>query len=96
MTARWSSAVVLTLAALAVGLAACGRRNPPSPPSDRKAEYTYPRFYPAPATVLPAGADESGVAAEREPPPEEEIRRLSPVPSPDSRTRSRTSGPFSR
>ncbi len=87
---------VLITVALAVALTACGRRNSPSPPEDRKAEYTFPRFYPAPATVLPTGADESGVAVEREPPKREGIRSLSPVPSPDSRTRTRTYGPFSR
>jgi len=87
---------MLVLIAMAAALAACGRRNAPSSPKGREAEYTYPRFYPAPATVLPAGADESGVAVEREPPREEEIRRLSPIPSPDSRTRTRTYGPFSR
>ncbi len=96
MTARWSWAVVLILAAVAVGLAACGRRNSPSPPSDRKAEYTYPRFYPAPATVLPDGADTTVGPTEEEPPQETQPRKLSPVPNPDSRTRTRTFGPSSR
>jgi predicted small lipoprotein YifL len=96
VTARRSSAVVLALAAVAVGLAACGRRNPPKPPNDRKAEYTYPRFYPAPATVLPDGADTTVRPVEEEPTQETQPRKLSPVPSPDSRTRTRTFGPSSR
>ena len=96
MKTQRTAAMMLVLIAMAAALAACGRRNAPGPPKGREAEYTYPRFYPAPATVLPADAEESGVAVEREPPREEEIRRLSPVPSPDSRSRTRTSGPFSR
>ncbi len=96
MTARRATAGILLLMALAAGLVACGRRNAPSPPEGREAEYTYPRFYPAPATVLPAGADATEVEVERKPPPEEEIRRLSPVPSPTSRTTTRDFGRFSR
>lgn len=96
MTGRRTLAVVSAVAALAVVLAACGRRNPPSPPSDRKAEYTYPRFYPAPATVLPAGADPTVRPVERETTDEFRIRKLSPVPNPESRTRTRTFGPASR
>ena len=96
MTARRMTAVALAVIALAAGLGACGRSNPPKAPKGREAEYKYPRVYPAPATVLPAAADEIEVEVESEPPQEEEeIRRLSPIPS-DSRTRTRTYGPFSR
>lgn len=95
MTARRNSALVLAVVAVAIALAACGKRNPPSPPKDRRAEYTYPRFYPAPATVLPAGADTTVDPVENERLQEQPIRRLSPVPDPN-RTRTRTYGPFSR
>ena len=94
MTARRTMATALAVIALATSLLACGRRNPPKPPKDREAEYTYPRFYPAPATVLPAAGAEPAGTIESEPEPEEQIRSLSPIPSPDSRTR--TYGPFSR
>lgn len=96
MTARRTTALALAVVALAAALVACGRSNPPKPPKGREAEYTYPRFYPAPATVLPAAAGEPGgtIESEPEPEPEEQIRSLSPIPSPDSRTR--TYGPFSR
>ena len=96
MTARRMTAVALAVIALAAGLGACGRSNPPKAPKGREAEYKYPRVYPAPATVLPAAADEFEVEVESEAPQEVEIRRLSPIPSPDSRTRTRTYGPFSR
>jgi hypothetical protein len=94
VTARRTTAAALAVIALAAALVACGRRNPPRPTKDREAEYTYPRFYPAPATVLPAAGGEAGGTIESEPEPEEQIRSLSPIPSPDSRTR--TYGPFSR
>ncbi len=96
MTARRTAAVMLVVMALAAVLAACGRRNSPSPPKGREAEYTHPRFYPAPATVLPAGADVTEVEVEKEPPQEEQMRRLSPIPDPEPRTRTRTFGPSSR
>jgi len=93
VTARRTLAVALTVVVLATVLGACGRRNPPRPPEGRESEYTYPRFYPAPATVLPAAAGEAGVEVEGEPEPDDDIRRLSPIPPSDSRTTTTTYGP---
>ncbi len=57
-TARALLAVTLA-AALALGLAACGKKGSPKPPEGQEADYTYPQPYPAPETVVPRGGEES-------------------------------------
>ena len=80
------------------GLVACGRRNPPKPPAGQESEYSYPRPYPAPKSVLPEGASaaeeeeaEAKAAAEAE---EKSggLRKLSPIPPSSSRTTTTTYG----
>lgn len=92
MTARRILVAALAVAALAAALGACGRRNAPKPPEGRESEYTYPRFYPAPATVVPAVTGGPKDETEDEAGPEEEIRRLSPMPPDPSRTTTTTYG----
>jgi hypothetical protein len=90
-------AAALSVIALTTLLGACGRRNPPRPPEGRESEYTFPRFYPAPATVLPAapGGARTGAGDEVEDDtePEDDIRKLSPIPPSSSRTTTKTYGP---
>jgi hypothetical protein len=95
VTARRRLAAALAVVALATALGACGRRDAPRAPEGREGEYTYPRFYPAPATVLPATAGGAGdeVEVEVDTEPEEDIRKLSPIPPSDSRTTTTTYGP---
>jgi hypothetical protein len=45
---------------LAGGLAACGKKASPRPPEGQESDYTYPRSYPDPRTVLPGAEGESG------------------------------------
>lgn len=40
-------------AALAFGLAACGKKGSPKPVAGEESAYTYPHTYPAPRTVTP-------------------------------------------
>jgi hypothetical protein len=64
-TARTSWKLVLAAALalpLVLGLAACGKKGSPKPPEGQEADYTYPRAYPAPETVVPGGSEESGPA----------------------------------
>lgn len=53
--ARLRAVLCLVLAGLiaGAGLAACGKRGSLEPPEGEEGAYTYPRFYPAPSTVLP-------------------------------------------
>ena len=46
-------------ASLALGLAACGKKGDPHPPTGAEAGYTYPKAYPAPSTVVPGGEEET-------------------------------------
>ncbi|MDJ0608446.1 MAG: hypothetical protein QNJ67_05675 [Kiloniellales bacterium] len=85
MTARaWLDPARFALAALllaAVLLGACGKKGNVRPPEDEAGAYTFPRAYPAPASVLPAGDEEK-----LQPSPEPRLkrerreRRLSPFP----------------
>jgi len=59
-----TAAVALSLAA---GLTACGKKGSPKPPEGQEADYTYPQPYPAPSSVTPNGADESGKAKADDP-----------------------------
>jgi hypothetical protein len=90
VTAPRTLGAVLVLAALAAGLAACGKRGPLKPPAGQESGYTYPRAYPAPKGVLPARA---GPAEEED---TEETgrgtRKLSPIPPSSSRTTTTTYG----
>ena len=64
-TARvsWKPVLAAALAGtLVLGLAACGKKGSPKPPEGQEADYTYPRDYPAPETVVPGGTEESGPA----------------------------------
>ena len=50
---------ILLAAALVVGgLAACGKKNAPAPHEGMESQYTYPRTYPNPGTVLPEELEE--------------------------------------
>ncbi len=44
---------------LALALSACGKRADLRAPDGEEAAYTYPRVYPNPATVLPAGTEDT-------------------------------------
>jgi len=44
-------------ASLLFGLAACGKKGSPKPPEGQESEYTFPRSYPAPDTVVPGGTE---------------------------------------
>ena len=57
--------ILLALAA-AVLLGACGKKGSPGAPPGREAEFTYPRAYPAPASVVPplSGSVETEKTAE--------------------------------
>ncbi len=76
--ARLALGAVLLAAAL---LGACGKKGGVRPPEDNAGAYAFPRPYPAPASVLPAGDQE-----ELQPSPEPRLererreRRLSPFP----------------
>ncbi len=92
MTGRRLLGALLALALLAPGLSACGKRSPLKPPAGREGDYSYPRTYPAPKSVLPGGLDS---AEEGEPEPEEApvgVRKLSPIPPSSSRTETTTYG----
>ena len=92
MKARRALGALLVLAVLAPGLAACGKRSPLKPPAGQESEYSYPRAYPAPKSVLPGGAS---AAEEREAEAEEKagaVRKLSPIPPSSSRTKTTTYG----
>ncbi len=52
-------------ASLLFGLAACGKKGSPRPPEGQETEYTFPRSYPAPDTVVP-GATEATEASPQE------------------------------
>ena len=85
MTARagrdsaWLALAALLLAAALLG--ACGKKGNVRPPEDQADAFTFPRAYPAPDSVLPAGDQEK-----LEPSPEPRLererreRRLSPFP----------------
>ena len=66
------------LLALAAGLllGACGKKGAPGAPPGREAEFTYPRAYPAPASVVPPLPD----SAETEKKAEPDRPSLSPGP----------------
>ncbi len=53
--------ILLAAALIAGGLAACGKRNSPSPPEGMESQYTYPRTYPNPGAVLPQESEEEEV-----------------------------------
>lgn len=93
MTARRILGALLVLAVLAPGLVACGKRSPLKPPVGQESEYSYPRAYPAPESVLPrgAGAVEQDVKKETEEKAGDE-RKLSPIPPSSSRTKTTTYG----
>jgi predicted small lipoprotein YifL len=79
---------ILALVLLAPGLSACGKRGALVPPEGEESAYSYPRFYPAPGTVVPAGpAPAEGVPAAADEPAD---RPLSPIPTSPNRTRTRT------
>ena len=93
MTARRILGALLVLAVLAPGLVACGKRSPLKPPAGQESEYSYPRAYPAPRSVLPGGA--SAVEEDEEEEAEEKAgdeRELSPIPPSSSRTKTTTYG----
>lgn len=50
--------LLLTAFLLAGALTACGKKSDVAPPEGEGASYTYPRVYPAPASVLPGAEDE--------------------------------------
>ncbi len=47
---RWA---ILLVVALALAVTGCGKRGKLEPPEDAERPYTYPSFYPPPATVNP-------------------------------------------
>ncbi len=47
--------LILVAVATALALSACGKRAPLRAPDGAEEAYTYPRVYPNPATVVPAG-----------------------------------------
>ncbi len=51
--------LIMVACVLALALSACGKRADPRAPDGEEAAYTYPRVYPNPATVLPAGAEDT-------------------------------------
>jgi hypothetical protein len=69
-------AIILTLAAAAVLLGACGKKGSPGAPPGREAEFTYPRVYPAPESVVPPLPDFEAV--EEEPKQERLIKGATP------------------
>ena len=50
--------LLLAAALIAGGLAACGKKNAPSPPEGMESQYTYPQTYPNPGAVLPQESEE--------------------------------------
>ncbi len=94
MTARRTLGVLLALAVIAPALVACGKRSAPKAPAGQESEYSYPRLYPAPESVLPKGAsaaEEEAAEAEAEEKPIG-VRKLSPIPPSSSRTKTTTYG----
>jgi hypothetical protein len=69
------------------GLAACGKKASPRPPEGQESEYTYPRAYPDPKTVVPDADGESGAAPAH-------AGDLSPFPT--SRTKTTYGSPISQ
>jgi hypothetical protein len=62
---RPTTALILA-SALALGLAACGKKGAPYPPEGQEEAYTYPRPYPAPETLVPGGGVPRPSAEEKE------------------------------
>ncbi len=51
--ARTGLCLVLPALVLVGALAGCGKKGPPGPPEGAASNYTYPKTYPNPASVLP-------------------------------------------
>ena len=51
--------LILVAVVMALALSACGKRAPVRAPDGAEEAYTYPRVYPNPATVLPAGTPDT-------------------------------------
>ena len=47
------------LASLGVALGACGKEGRPGAPAGEESQYTYPRVYPKPSSVLPLEEEEA-------------------------------------
>lgn len=77
MTGRWRLALLLAVFAAAGLLGACGKKGAPIRPG----ETGYPRAYPAPSSVAPAGPTA---------PEDVEVERATVAPGPFPYSRSRT------
>jgi hypothetical protein len=96
VTTRRILGALFVLAALTPGLLACGKRSPLKPPAGQESEYSYPRPYPTPESVLPGGVDaieaDEGAEAEET---ADDAQKLSPIPPSSSRTKTTTYGTLS-
>ena len=90
---RRATLLALATALLLAGPIACGKRGAPAPPEGLENEYTWPRAYPAPQSVLPRATaaepeEEEAVDPTLSPLPEPANDALSPFPP--SRVKTRT------
>jgi predicted small lipoprotein YifL len=73
----------LAMLVAALALSACGKSAPVRPPDDAATAYTFPKVYPNPATVLPAGSTDTTLRSREIP---VGAGNLSPLPNARKRT----------
>ena len=90
-SSRRGIAIVITAVVVALALSGCGKRGKLEAPEGEESRFTYPRFYPPPASVNPQATetrdsedDPAGLGLTDQPP--------SLTPLPPSRTRTETYG----
>ena len=72
---------------LLAGPIACGKRGSPEVPEDRRSEFTYPKQYPAPQSVVPNfGVVEEETSAAEEPVLRQRKSKVSTFPSREDET----------
>ena len=84
---RYASFALIGLLLIA-GPIACGKRGSLEVPENRRSEFTYPKAYPAPQSVVPnfGAAEEEETSAVQEPVFQQRKSKVSTFPSRDDET----------